>query len=151
MLAAVAVLLLSSLEHSRTLQPSIVLNLYLPVSLAFDAVQVRTLYLRNGTETIAALSAATVGIKLCLLFLESLNKRRYLKLPYREFSPETLSGIINRSFFWWLNPLFVRGISKILTLDDLFVIDQALLSEPLLQKMQVSWNKSEQMPLSSVC
>jgi hypothetical protein len=38
--------LLSYLEHTRSLQPSTLMAVYLLLSLLFDAVQVRTLYLR---------------------------------------------------------------------------------------------------------
>jgi ATP-binding cassette subfamily C (CFTR/MRP) protein 1 len=141
MLAALAVLLLSPLEHSRSLRPSIVLNIYLLISIAFDSVQVRTLYLRNSPKAISALSAATVGIKITLFGLEALSKRRYLRFPYQNLSPETTSGIISLSLFWWLNPIFLRGLGRILTLNDLFITDQALLSRPLFQKMSDSWTK----------
>jgi len=142
--AALAVLLLSALEHSRTLRPSSILNVYLLFSAAFDAVQVRTLYLRKNEQAIASLSAATVGIKLILLVLEALSKRGFLQEPYCSFSPESTSGIVNRSFFWWLSPIFLRGTRKVLTLDDLFVTDQALLSRSWLLKMEHSWDKCEQ-------
>ncbi|KAF4624451.1 hypothetical protein G7Y89_g13720 [Cudoniella acicularis] len=46
-LAALAILFLSHLEHSRSVQPSFILSVYLLASVSFDAVQVRTLFLRK--------------------------------------------------------------------------------------------------------
>ncbi|KAE9378324.1 putative multidrug resistance protein [Stipitochalara longipes BDJ] len=140
-LAGIALLCLSRLEHSRAIRPSSLLNIYLLASLSFDAVQVRTLYLKHVDPSILGLFTADVVIKLVLLLLESKSKRLYLKPPYNSYSPETTSGIFNRGFFWWLNPVVLMGFRKILTLDDLFTSDLELLSEPLLHQMQHSWNK----------
>jgi hypothetical protein len=139
--AGIAILLLSRLEHSRAIRPSSLINIYLLVSLSFDAVQVRTLYLKHVEAAILGLFTADVVIKLVLLLLESMSKRSYLKAPFNSYSPETTSGIFNRSFFWWLNPVVFTGFRKILTLDDLFTSDPELQSEPLLHQMQHSWNK----------
>lgn len=140
-LAGFAILGLSRLEHSRTIRPSSLLNAYLLISLAFDAVQVRTLYLKHVDRAILGLFSADVGIKLILLLLESQNKRSQLRAPYRSYPPETTSGVFNRSFFLWLNPIVFHGFRKALTLDDLFASDPELLSEPLLRQMQLSWQK----------
>ena len=141
LLAALAIFMLSRFEHSRSVKPSFVLNIYLFTSLLFDAVQVRTLYLRQDDPGILGLFTATIGIKTVLLLLEAKDKRSYLRAPYNTFSPESTASIFNRSFFWWLNPILAAGFRRILTLDDLFAIDQELLSESLQKRMQVSWNK----------
>ncbi|RFU32078.1 hypothetical protein B7463_g4239, partial [Scytalidium lignicola] len=140
-LAAIAVLALSRLEDSRTVRPSSLLNIYLLISLVFDAVQVRTLYLRHDDPPILGLFTADVTLKALLLFLEGRSKRRYLKSPYNEYPPEAISGILNRSFFWWINPILATGFRKILTLDDLWKSDPALLSAPLCEQMIKSWDK----------
>jgi hypothetical protein len=140
-IASLAVSVLSRLEHSRGIRPSTLLNLYLLTSLLFDAVQVRTLYLRHDDLAILGLFTASVAIKAVLLLLEAKNKRAYLRPPYNRFSPETTSGIFNHSFFFWLNPVLFAGFRRVLTLDDLFTTDQALLSDPLHHAMQNSWNK----------
>jgi ATP-binding cassette subfamily C (CFTR/MRP) protein 1 len=132
---------LSWFEHNRAIRPSTLLNLYLLFSLVFDAVQVRTLYLRHDDSTILGLFTASIGLKLVLLLLEAKSKRGYLKPPYNRFSPETTNGIFDYSFFWWLLPVLTTGFKKILTLDDLFTTDQELLSESLQNQMQSSWNK----------
>lgn len=145
--ASLVVFVLSRLEHSRGIRPSTLLNLYLLISLLFDTVQVRTLYLRHDDSAILGLFTASVGIKAILLLLEAKNKRSCLRPPYNRFSPETTSGIFNHSFFWWLNPILLKGFRSILTLDDLFTTDQALLSEPLQHEMERAWNMCMSLPL----
>ncbi|PVH85137.1 putative multidrug resistance protein [Cadophora sp. DSE1049] len=139
--AAIVILLLSGLEHSRAVQPSIILSIYLLSTLIFDAVQARTLYLRHDDPAILGLFTTSVAIKAVLLILESRSKRRYLRAPYDAYSPETTGGIFNRSFFWWINPILATGFRRLLTLDDLFQTDASLLSEPLRGRMQKSWDK----------
>ncbi|KAH6713295.1 putative multidrug resistance protein, partial [Leptodontidium sp. MPI-SDFR-AT-0119] len=140
-IAAIAVLLLTGLEDSRAVQPSLLLSIYLLATLSFDAVQIRTLYLRHDNYAILGLFTASVAIKAVLLVLESRSKRSYLSAPYNVYSPETTGGIFNRSFFWWINPILVTGFRRLLTLDDLFQTDASLLSEPLGDRMQASWSK----------
>ena len=150
---SIAIFVLISLEHSRSIRPSSLLTLYLLLSLAFDAVQVRTLYLRQETSVILGLSTAVLGSKLCLLLLEVPNKRSYLQLPYKGYSPEATSSVVNRGLFWWLNPLIKNGFNKILTLDDLYATDPELLSERLQRRIEAVWDIC--MPfsnrLSNVC
>lgn len=138
--AAIAVFALSYVEHSRSVAPSTLLNVYLLFSLVFDLVQARTLYLRHDDTPIAAVFSAMIGIKAALLFLESLGKRSYLKKPYRELPPESISGIFNQSFFWWLNSLFIGGFRRLLSFDDLFTIDGELTSEGLGNNIQQAWD-----------
>jgi ATP-binding cassette subfamily C (CFTR/MRP) protein 1 len=146
LLAALAILILSRLEDNRSIRPSFLLNIYLLVSVVFDAVQVRTLYLRHDDSKILGLFTASIFTKSALLLLESRSKRIYLRPPYSTYSPEETSGIFNISFFWWLSPILASGFRKLLTLDDLFTTDNALLSEPLGEQMQQSWNKCRYHP-----
>ena len=140
-LAAFAILFLSHLEHSRSTKPSVVLSVYLLVSVVFDATELRTLFLRHDKSVILCLSTANIAIKLILIALESTSKRAYLKTPYRSYPPEATSGIFSRSFFWWINPILAKGFRKLITLDDLFTIDASLKSEVLLDNIQISWGK----------
>lgn len=140
-LAVCAILLLSRLEHSRSVRPSFILNVYLFASSVFDAVQVRTLFLRHDKPAILGLFTANIAIKLALLVLESKSKRKSLRPPYNNFSPEATSGIFNRSFFWWINPILATGFRTLITLDDLFATDSSLESDVLLEEMKISWSQ----------
>lgn len=141
LVAAFAVLLLSRLEHSRSIRPSFLLSVYLFASAIFDAVQARTLFLRHDRPEILGLFTASIGIRLVLLVLESTNKRRYLKAPYCNYSPEATCGIFNRSVFFWINPLLAVGFRKLIALDDLYETDPSLKSAISLDEMQGSWSK----------
>ena len=137
---ALAIYQLSYLEHTRSIRPSALLNCYLFLSMIFDVAQVRTLYLRNDVPAIAAVFSAGIGLKVALFILETQSKRTHLKQPYRDYPLESTSGIFNRSFFWWLNSLFVRGFWALLSFDDLHEIDNKLLSEPLRNSLQLAWD-----------
>ena len=129
------------MEDERSVRPSLILNSYLLVSLVFDAVQARTLYLRKADQAILGLFTASIGVKLVLLLLESRSKRGYLRPPYNGYSPEAMSGFFSKSFFWWLSPILAIGFRRVLTLDDLFKPDESMLSKLMSDKMQFSWNK----------
>ncbi|KAL5045769.1 hypothetical protein BDW71DRAFT_183332 [Aspergillus fruticulosus] len=142
--AFVPLSLLSYAEHNFSSPPSFLLNVYLFVTLLFDIAKTRTLWLwqSGGTsQIIAALTSVTVGLKLFLLFLESSNKRSVLRDEYGAYPPEAVGGIFNRIFFWWLNPLFRRGLSQSLAVDDLFVLDKQLSSKRLHLALETAWDK----------
>ena len=56
------------------------------------------------------------------------------------------SGIINRSFFWWLNPLLLTGFFKNLAVNDLFTLDEQLVSENLQDSLQSGWHEGWPVP-----
>ncbi|KAL4941343.1 hypothetical protein BDV06DRAFT_223239 [Aspergillus oleicola] len=139
--------LLSYAEHNFSTSPSFLLNVYLFVTLLSDIAKTRTLWLRQTGgigETIAALTSVTVGIKLALLLLESSEKRSILRDEYKTCPPEAIGGIFNRSFFWWLNPLFRQGLWKSLAVDDLFILDKQLSSKRLHSTLDKAWSKVSQ-------
>ena len=138
---ALAIFQVSYVEHTRSVRPSALLNLYLLFSLMFDAAQARTLYLRKDDSVIAAVFTIGLGIKLTLLILEAQGKRPFLKDPYRDYPPEATSSIFSQSLLWWLNSLFFGGFRKLLSADDLYMVDNELSSERLRNNIQKSWNK----------
>ncbi|MCJ1377074.1 hypothetical protein MMC17_000164 [Xylographa soralifera] len=124
----------------RSIKPSFLLNIYLLLSVLFDAVQIRTLFLlHDNTPTLAVFTTA-LGVKIVLLLLEARAKRFYLKTPYSSLSVESTIGIFNLSFFWWLNKTFARGFKTILTFNSLEKIDADLASENLGAALQKSWD-----------
>lgn len=149
--ASLAILVLSIFEHSRSVRPSFIVNIYLFASLSFDAVQTRTLYLRHEAGTIMGLFTANIVLKAILVLLESRSKRNCLKSPYNSYPPEATSGIFSQCFFWWLNPVLATGFRKLLTLDDLFKPDIKLLSGPLQEQAQSSWDKCMYLPMTVKC
>lgn len=140
---ALALCLLSYAEHTRSVRPSFILNTYLFCSLLFDSAHTRTLWLRRVDQfdlVIAIVTTIAVGVKLLLLILEAVEKRGILKPEYKGYPPEATAGFYNRAFFWWLNPLFKKGFSNILSVEDLNVLDKELSSERLLAKFEERWS-----------
>ncbi|UNI23117.1 hypothetical protein JDV02_008955 [Purpureocillium takamizusanense] len=132
---------LSWMEDGRSIRPSTMLGTYLAITVILDIAQARTLWLRHLSTPIAAVFSATVAVKAVMLLLESRKKTTYLKQAHADLPPEATSGIINRSFLWWLNDLFRRGLSTHLTLDDLYPLDDELASGPLSTKIQQAWSR----------
>lgn len=137
---AVIILGLSYVEDRKSTRPSSLLTVYLLLSILFDATQIRTLWLTHRIP-MAAVQSAIAGIKLAMLLLETREKTSYLQSPYREYPPEATSGIINLSFVWWINQLFVMGYRKLIGNRDLFDLDPGLASGPAGERLKRVWEK----------
>ncbi|KAB8272693.1 P-loop containing nucleoside triphosphate hydrolase protein [Aspergillus minisclerotigenes] len=74
-----------------------------------------------------------------MVLFESLGKQKYLTGPYQDLPPESTSGIVNRSFMWWLNRLFFRGFRSLLTTEDLDQLDKPLKSAATAPKVLRAW------------
>ncbi|KAI1930027.1 hypothetical protein LOZ60_001286 [Ophidiomyces ophidiicola] len=136
--------LLSYFEHVRSVKPSFLLNVYFLFTILFDAARSRTLWLRRDDDygfMIALAFTVTVGLKAVILIFEACSKRGILKAEYRSYPPEATAGIINRSLFWWLNPLFWFGYSNFMTMEDLYSLDKHLVSERVHQRLETAWGK----------
>jgi hypothetical protein len=141
--------LLSYAEHTRAVKPSSLINTYLLATLLFDITHARTLWLRavdHVNHNIAYISTAAVVVKFVVLILEALDKRRSLRPEYQAYPPEATGSIYNRSFFWWLNPLFRQGFSRDLVVDDLFVLDKHLQASYCYPRFQAAWKSGEYLP-----
>jgi ATP-binding cassette, subfamily C (CFTR/MRP), member 1 len=114
---------LSHYDHFRSFRPSTILNVYLLGSVPMDAARARTLWRMPDNEPIAAVFTTIVCCKFILLLLEAKEKRVLLKTAYNDIPPEVTAGILNRSWFWWFNPLLLAGYKRSLDVEDLFVVD----------------------------
>jgi ATP-binding cassette, subfamily C (CFTR/MRP), member 1 len=133
---------LSVFEHDRSIRPSAILNVYLAISIFLDLPQARTLWLRDQSTTLAVVYTTGLGLKATILIFEMIEKRNILLPPYSLFSPEALSGILNRGVFWWINALLVKGSSTRLEASDLFNLDKKLTWEHIGPKIRHSWASS---------
>jgi len=132
--SSILIIGLSFLEHSRSSRPSIWLSTYFFFTILFDVAQTRTLWLAstNFEEIIfSRLSTVCVIAKLILLIIESQDKSRWVQWDMERHSPEETSGIFSLTAFTWLGRIFLAGYTKILTLDDLFPLDQSMATEAL--------------------
>lgn len=139
--AACLLFVLSCYEHSRSITPSTIIGLYLLVSLPFDVVRLRTFYSLRGyaAKGIANSLSLSLAIKFLVLITEAVEKRGILLEPYRDLPPESTSGIYSRSVFWWLNPLLKIGFVKTLRMNDLFDLDDKLLSSNVRDRFRRRW------------
>jgi ATP-binding cassette subfamily C (CFTR/MRP) protein 1 len=144
LVGTLALWLLSHLEHSRAVRPSVILNTYLILSLACDIIRDRTLWAIQHNRAFAIVFTASVVLKFIVLLLETFEKRSLLEHEYADYPPEATAGVYNRNFFVWLCPLLVQGFSKELDVNQLDPNDKALIPDTGLHKLQERWNKSNQ-------
>ena len=76
---AIAITILSTLDHNRSVRPSTILQIYLMLSMLFDIVRTRTIWLISSDHALAS--------KAVMLLLELTEKRHALE-PNTEASHE---------------------------------------------------------------
>lgn len=80
-------------------------------------------------------------VKLMLLWVEAVGKRRVLRAEWQRQSPEATSGLWAKLLFWWLNPIFLTGFARSLSLEDLLPLDKHLTSDYLYHTLQKAWTR----------
>jgi hypothetical protein len=141
-LACLGLLWLSSLEHTRSASPSDIIGVFVLISIILDVPQARTLWLRHRSDTaVAAIFTACLAIKIAILFLEARSKGPWLLPPYRAHAPEALANIFNRTVLWWFGPLFLLGYRKNIRFEDLYPIDDSLLSDSVECRFMQYWSR----------
>lgn len=120
--------------------PSYLLNISLSLSLLFDAVRVRSLWLASDTA-IAGIYTASITVKVIWFYLESRSKRGSFLNPRVQYGDEEVHALYSRTFFWWLNPYLFLGFKHILSVDDLPHLDQALSENVLHRRLVTLWTQ----------
>lgn len=92
---------------------------------------------------LAAIFTAMLATKAAMLSLEVQGKQTILQSAWQRMCPESTSGILNRSVFWWLNDLMREGFLKTLSVETLYEPDKKLESRRLLHNLEKSWGKTE--------
>jgi hypothetical protein len=142
--STLALLLLSPYEHTHSLRPSSLICLYLLVSIIFEIVQVRTLWLLHPASYPLAMTATiALATRSLLLVLETKEKEKYLIPQYGHISPESSTGIFSHSTYWWLNRFFISGFRGNLSLDDLYALDKDLSSKFVASRQHQRWQNNE--------
>lgn len=145
---------LLSLEHARSIRPSDLAVIYLLVSLVADAESLwkRTLTSAVGSLTLTGhiLAAVSILAKLCLLVAESRSKERILHVSEEGRSPEQLAGILNRTFFWWINSILAQGYAGILDENSLPSLDRDLGSWRLRRRALTAWDQRGTWPAGAI-
>lgn len=130
-LASALTIPLSYLEHGKSRRPSTVLSIYLFLTLLLDTARARTLWLTitsHAMGTNARIFTATVALKVAILLIESKQKTTWLHWDSEKHSPEESSGFFDLGMFTWLKRLFMAGYSSVLTMDNLYSLDDDLSS-----------------------
>lgn len=139
--AAVFMIPLSFLEHARSPRPSAILCSFLLLTTLLDVVQARTAWLTTTyslQDANAQLFTACVVLKaLPLLYLESNRKTRWVRWDDKasDHSPEETTGVFGIGFFYWLNQLFFSGYKSVLSMNELYPLDQRMLSKDMHERL----------------
>ncbi|KAF5617327.1 major facilitator family transporter [Fusarium sp. NRRL 25303] len=128
---------LSFVEHRNSRKPSKLIGAFLVITIILDIALVRTFWIRS-MHSIAGVFTASFVIKTILLVLEEMPKT---PLSDKEKIHETASGAINRSFFWWLNALFLQGHRTILETEDLQAIDSKFDTDHVSAPLEKQWER----------
>ncbi|KAK8859863.1 multidrug resistance-associated [Apiospora arundinis] len=146
---------LSHLEHAKSIRPSFIINSYLITTIIFDIARVRTQWLsQRSANAIAGVLTASLASKCVMVILESIGKQSLLLEPERDYSLESTSGVVNRSWFWWLNSLLFSGFRKVLSLEELPSIHEKINSDRLSHRIQATWenwNRKGKHALALAC
>ncbi|CAD0114906.1 unnamed protein product [Aureobasidium uvarum] len=112
LVSALTMIILSLADHNKSPRPSVLLGIYLSLTLLPDAAQARTFFLSSNAAPQVLYSSvfcAAIAFKLLILFLEAKKKSQWLAWDKRAHSPEETSGIFSLGVYAWLNKMFMDG------------------------------------------
>ncbi|KAL2022218.1 hypothetical protein VTK56DRAFT_5828 [Thermocarpiscus australiensis] len=133
---------LSYFEHVFRVAPSFIIELYLLLTVLFDVVRVRTLWLMppSAHVPLAAVETATLAVKLILAVVEAASKEGLVFQEVRDkYTAEQLSGLYGRSLFFWLARTLWNGFSRYLVPSDLSGPRDDDSAELLRDRFRASW------------
>ncbi|KAL2851369.1 P-loop containing nucleoside triphosphate hydrolase protein [Aspergillus pseudodeflectus] len=139
--SAIGLSIVSWLEHSRSIRPSYIINIYLFLSVLLDVARARTLWMLGPHSAIPAVFTCCLILKCAMTISESKEKRKILVDDLKEVPKVSTSGPFNHSVFYWLTSLFLHGYKKHLSLQDLYPLSSSLKSEKLGLGLQDAWDR----------
>ncbi|KAF4440396.1 hypothetical protein F53441_12344 [Fusarium austroafricanum] len=134
---SLALTVLLFVEHRNSRKPSKLIGGYLFITIILDIALVRTFWIRS-LKAIASVFTVSLALKTVLLILEETPKEL---LGETEKIRETSSGVVNRSFFWWINKLFLQGHRSILEPEDLQSIDSKFDTDHVAPPLEQRWER----------
>jgi ATP-binding cassette subfamily C (CFTR/MRP) protein 1 len=131
-LLATVVLGALSFFHQRTsAAPSIFVEGSLFFSTLFEAVQVRSYWLRSShLKSLAITTSISLATRTSTLLVEAQPQRRQSHGSSRN-SVELAYGFLGQVSFWWLNPPFLTAWKAAIPMNSLWSVDAALSSSTL--------------------
>jgi ATP-binding cassette subfamily C (CFTR/MRP) protein 1 len=139
LLAFGSALLLSVIDHQRSVRPSTLLALYLSVFTLLQIPRLRTAWLIRPGGNVAASSIAVLVFTFAALVFES--KAPGKTTSREKTTPEQSSGFWIRTVFAWLLETFRTGYAKVISVDDLPALDVKLRSRDLHRTLSLNWAK----------
>ncbi|KAF5966025.1 fumonisin cluster-ABC transporter [Fusarium bulbicola] len=132
--ASIATAALSYYEHWYSPRPSILLSIYLFLSLLLDIAHDRTLWLNANSSLeygFSSVFSAAVASKAFSVWLESrpLSKLLPWGNSHVKEIPDSTSGVYSLSSFMWLKGLLLLGYKTVLALSDLPALHGNMLGE----------------------
>jgi hypothetical protein len=112
----------------------VLLTIYLSLTLLLDAAQAKTLFISTYGKpelTYSGIFVSAVALKAIILLLEAKPKASWVHWDEKEHSPEETSGIFSLGVYFWLNKMFHLGYGKVLSIEDLYPLDNSLKSKSL--------------------
>jgi ATP-binding cassette subfamily C (CFTR/MRP) protein 1 len=124
-----------SFFHQRTsAAPSTIVEGSLFFSVLFEAVQMRSYWLRSPElESLAITTSISLAIRTFTLLVEAQPQRRQ-RHDSSNNSVELAYGFLGQVSFWWLNPLFLIAWKAVVPMSSLWSVDAALSSHILAEK-----------------
>ncbi|KAL7914375.1 ABC transporter [Trichoderma velutinum] len=149
-------LILSYINHCRSIRPSTILVLYLSARTIADIVRVRTLWLIPEARNSSIVLTLSLIFTLIALVSESMEKDAILRGSVKKpGTPEPFSGFWKQATFAWLATTFRRGYTQVLSVDDLPDLDPKLDSGIIGRELAKTWastrDKSAKYALFRVC
>lgn len=87
------------------------------------------------------LAAFSTSVLALWLLSECWGKRAIFRPAYQHLAPEETAGILDRIFFWWMNPLLRQGYKTLLNEDDLPKIDHKLSPKTTRENVLRAWDQ----------
>jgi hypothetical protein len=108
----------SYFEHAFRVAPSFIIELYLLLTVLFDIVRVRTLWLMptSAHTSLAAAESVALAVKLALVLAEAARKDQLVAPDVKQrYTIEQMAGFYGRSMFFWLGSALWSGLSTPIT------------------------------------
>ncbi|KAK7213111.1 hypothetical protein V2G26_020289 [Clonostachys chloroleuca] len=140
---AIVIAALSLTEHVRSQKSSLLLSVYLFLSLLLHIPIARSLWIRENTVFLASVFTFLLVVKAVLLVFEEIPRSSVMASPEKQRG-ESSAGLVSRTLFWWLNRLFYLGFRRAIDVDDLGDINDKFDSHALLERLETRWNQNPQ-------
>lgn len=128
-------------DHRKSIRPSDLAILYLIGCIIRDGFEMPWAIQGSRDWLMRDPIVAQMVLEVALLATENIQKDYAKDTSFQDASSEERSGILSKTFFWWINPVLFEGYHNILISSDLPSIDSTLLSKPIRIKASYAWEQ----------